>query len=185
MPRKRKSPNAALIAALKEPKPIPYDPELMATIAENWARSEAKLENLRLQVYRDVLTWLGPALADAIRAHDPEAEKRLRPRANAEWQTVTGTPAITSWENLDIVRAHAVAAGYPNSDAGLQAWAQSVAKRLQESMQDYRPSDLAKVVDVSLSTLKRMREDGRLKATVISTKTWRVHRDEVARLKKS
>ena len=57
MKRKNASPNAALIRALKPKPSIPYDPELMAAVAENFQRTWQELETLRLELYGRVLPW--------------------------------------------------------------------------------------------------------------------------------
>jgi hypothetical protein len=101
------SPNAGLIAA-----PIPYDPALMAAAAANAQQQWQKLELLRSEVYAIMLPWYRAARVAAIQARDQEEVMRVDERADDEWQAATSTSAITSFETLEDLRAHAQAANY-------------------------------------------------------------------------
>ena len=101
---------------------IPYDPELMEALAKDFQRDWQKLETLRREVYRHLMPTVWSELLEAERAVDAEQMKAIEMRADREWSYAMGVPAITSFENLDIIMATVSKDGYPATDAGLRAW---------------------------------------------------------------
>lgn len=119
---KKKSPNADLIAALKAPERIPYDPELLEAIAEHDRKAWDEFNRLRREVYRILMPTIWSEVLDAEQAGDVEQAKLLDLDADRRWREATGLPAITSFSKLETIMAAIQAAGYPPSDAGLRAW---------------------------------------------------------------
>lgn len=118
----KKSPNAALIEGLKPARTIPYDPELMEALADHERRRWDTFNALRRDVYRRLVPTIWLEALDAETRGDVEQVKTIEMRADRQWHEAMGAPALTSFENLDIVMALVAAAGYPATDAGLHAW---------------------------------------------------------------
>jgi hypothetical protein len=141
--------------------------------------SWAELEKLRLKMYRQILPWFGPELAEVVVNRDVNQEKQLQMKADREWKRATGAPAMTSFENCEIVRAIAMAAGYPATHAGLLAWIINLAKPKWSAAQS--PADWQKQFSVSETTFRRRVKAGDIRMEQISTKSIRIHLDDVAR----
>ncbi len=115
------NPNAALIAALTPPKPIPYDPEVMQALADADRLAWQRFNSLRAAVYRRIMPDEWREIFAAERRGDAEAARQLQCAADRRWEAAMGVPPLTSFENLAIVMA-IVSASYPATDAGLHAW---------------------------------------------------------------
>ena len=176
--RPKKSPNSELIALLKEPEVIPYDPELFKAISLDAQKSWNQLEKLRIKLYRRVLPWFGSALAEAVKDFDCRKEKEVQLRADREWKHATRAPAVTSFENLDEIRVKAKKAGYSgNDDASLLVWASEAVQFVGPKS----PKEWADQYEISERTLSRMIKDGQILIDQISTKRIRIARADVDR----
>jgi hypothetical protein len=119
---KSKSLIAALIEAPDGPATIPYDPAVMqaldATDGQAWQRFNA----LRDGVYRRLMPTIWAERLAAQWAGNIDLVKQIEMDADHAWEEAMGVPALTSFENLEILMATIVAADYPPTSAGLHAW---------------------------------------------------------------
>jgi hypothetical protein len=90
--------------------------------AAEFARGWRELQFLRVETYRIVLPDFPAQLVQAATKKDGPKLAAVERDADHRWAELTGVPPLNTPDNLEIVLATVVAAGYPPTRGGLFAW---------------------------------------------------------------